>query len=190
MQAALGLFYLSANVLIIHTASERISSLASDDKEAPPLLTPASLSGKRLDLNPLPCSYLCGLFFFVRLLFFCPQVVRITKNNVSFYVLYCIFKKVTQKYCTFIPLCGIIKLLIFKWSPRLHCCERTMLVDIRVGDVLTMKKTHPCGSKEMVVLRSGMDFKLRCSGCGHEFMVPRSKIEKNIKAVKREEPEQ
>ena len=117
-------------------------------------------------------------------------MVRITKNSVSFYVLYCIFKKVTQKYCTFIPLCGIIKLLIFKWSPSLHCCERTMLVDIRVGDVLTMKKTHPCGSKEMVVLRSGMDFKLRCSGCGHEFMVPRSKIEKNIKAVKREEPEQ
>ena len=105
-------------------------------------------------------------------------------------MLYCIFKKVTQKYCTFIPLCGIIKLLIFKWSPSLHYCERTMLVDIRVGDVLTMKKTHPCGSKEMVVLRSGMDFKLRCSGCGHEFMVPRSKIEKNIKAVKREESEQ
>ena len=142
-------------------------------------------------LNPLPCSYLCGLFYLaLYCCFFHPQVVRITKNNVSFYVLYCIFKKVTQKYCTFIPLCGIIKLLIFKWSPRLHCCERTMLVDIRVGDVLTMKKTHPCGSKEMVVLRSGMDFKLRCSGCGHEFMVPRSKIEKNIKAVKREEPEQ
>ena len=154
-------------------------------------MTPASLSGKRLDLNPLPCSYLCGLFYLaLYCCFFCPQVVRITKNNVSFYVLYCIFKKVTQKYCTFILLCGIIKLLIFKWSPRLHCCERTMLVDIRVGDVLTMKKTHPCGSKEMVVLRSGMDFKLRCSGCGHEFMVPRSKIEKNIKAVKREEPEQ
>ena len=60
-------------------------------------------------------------------------------------------------------------------------------MDIRVGDVLTMKKNHPCGSKEMLVLRSGMDFKLRCAGCGHEFRVPRSKIEKNIKAVRREE---
>lgn len=59
-------------------------------------------------------------------------------------------------------------------------------MDIRVGDKLTMKKNHPCGSKEMVVLRSGMDFKLRCSGCGHEFMVARNKIEKNIKQVKRE----
>lgn len=56
-------------------------------------------------------------------------------------------------------------------------------LDIRVGDRLTMKKPHPCGSKEMSVLRSGMDFRLRCSGCGHEFMVARSKIEKNIKAV-------
>ncbi len=60
-------------------------------------------------------------------------------------------------------------------------------MDIRVGDVLTMKKTHPCGSKEMLVLRSGMDFRLRCTKCGHEFMTPRNKIEKHIKAVKREE---
>lgn len=63
------------------------------------------------------------------------------------------------------------------------------LMDIRVGDRLTMKKTHPCGSKQMTVLRSGADFKLRCTGCGHEFMVPRSKIEKNIKAVSRDENE-
>lgn len=59
-------------------------------------------------------------------------------------------------------------------------------MDIRVGDRLTMKKEHPCGSKEMLVLRSGMDFKLRCAGCGHEFMVARSKIEKNIKKVQHE----
>lgn len=58
-------------------------------------------------------------------------------------------------------------------------------VDVRVGDLLLMKKQHPCGSREMIVLRSGMDFRLRCSGCGREFMVPRSKIEKNIKSVKR-----
>lgn len=60
-------------------------------------------------------------------------------------------------------------------------------MDVRVGDLLLMKKQHPCGSREMIVLRSGMDFRLRCSGCGREFMVPRSKIEKNIKAVKRSE---
>ena len=60
-------------------------------------------------------------------------------------------------------------------------------MDVRIGDILTMKKPHPCGSKEMTVLRSGMDFRLRCTGCGHEFMVPRSKIEKNIKKITRNE---
>ncbi|MGN0443756.1 MAG: DUF951 domain-containing protein [Acutalibacteraceae bacterium] len=62
-------------------------------------------------------------------------------------------------------------------------------MDVRVNDVLLMKKPHPCGSKEFLVLRSGMDFKLRCKGCGHEVMVARNKIEKNIKKIIREENE-
>ncbi len=61
-----------------------------------------------------------------------------------------------------------------------------MPMDIRVGDVLELKKQHPCGSKEWTVLRVGMDFKLRCVGCGHELMIPRSKAEKSIKKVKRD----
>lgn len=56
-------------------------------------------------------------------------------------------------------------------------------MDIQKGDILTMKKKHPCGSDRMLVLRSGMDFKLRCCGCGREFMIPRSKAEKNVRAV-------
>ena len=40
-----------------------------------------------------------------------------------------------------------------------------MSMDVRVGDTLTMKKTHPCGSKQWLVLRTGMDFRLRCLGC-------------------------
>ncbi|MBQ8965260.1 DUF951 domain-containing protein [Ruminococcus sp.] len=59
-------------------------------------------------------------------------------------------------------------------------------MDIIKGDRLVMKKKHPCGSNEMLVLRSGMDFKLRCAGCGREFMIPRSKAEKNVKNVIRE----
>lgn len=59
-------------------------------------------------------------------------------------------------------------------------------MDIRVGDVLEMKKQHPCGSKNFLVLRSGMDFRLRCDGCGREFLIPRLKAEKNIKKVFRE----
>lgn len=60
-------------------------------------------------------------------------------------------------------------------------------MDIRVGDVLTMKKAHPCGGKTFEVLRIGMDFRLRCQTCGHEMMIPRLKAEKNIRGIDREE---
>jgi hypothetical protein len=60
-----------------------------------------------------------------------------------------------------------------------------MPMDIQVGDTLEMKKQHPCGSCEWIVLRVGMDFKMRCAGCGREMMVPRSKAEKAIKQVKK-----
>lgn len=60
-------------------------------------------------------------------------------------------------------------------------------MDVRVGDVLELKKIHPCGSKTWLVLRVGMDFRLRCQGCGHELMLPRSKAEKAIKKIQRTE---
>ncbi len=59
-------------------------------------------------------------------------------------------------------------------------------MDVRVGDILTMKKPHPCGEKRWLVLRVGADFRLRCLGCGREVMNPRSKVEKNIKSIERE----
>ena len=62
-------------------------------------------------------------------------------------------------------------------------------MDVRVGDILELKKTHPCGSREWLVLRVGMDFKLRCLGCGHELMIPRSKAEKSVKKLRRPESE-
>lgn len=58
-------------------------------------------------------------------------------------------------------------------------------MDIQIGDILTMKKEHPCGSHEWQVLRTGADFRLRCCGCGREVMGPRSKFEKNVRQVKR-----
>lgn len=54
-------------------------------------------------------------------------------------------------------------------------------MDIHVGDMLELKKAHPCGSHTWQVLRVGMDFRLRCQGCGHELMISRSKAEKSIK---------
>ena len=62
-------------------------------------------------------------------------------------------------------------------------------MDIRLGDILHMKKAHPCGDKRWLVLRTGMDFRLRCLGCGREVMLPRSKAEKNIRSVERPEPD-
>ena len=56
-------------------------------------------------------------------------------------------------------------------------------MDIRVGDVIGVKKPHPCGGKEFTVLRIGMDFKIKCNTCGHEIMLPRSKVEKSIRTV-------
>ena len=59
-------------------------------------------------------------------------------------------------------------------------------MDVRLQDILVMKKEHPCGSKQWSVMRTGMDFRLRCLGCGHEVLLPRSKAEKNIRKILRD----
>lgn len=52
-----------------------------------------------------------------------------------------------------------------------------------VGDVVKMKKAHPCGSDEWEVMRIGMDFRIKCLGCGRQVMLPRPKFEKGVKKV-------
>lgn len=56
-------------------------------------------------------------------------------------------------------------------------------MDVKVGDLIEVKKTHPCGSKIFSVLRVGMDFKIKCEKCGREIMLPRFKVEKNIRKI-------
>lgn len=56
-------------------------------------------------------------------------------------------------------------------------------MEINVGDVVRLKKQHPCGSKEWEVLRVGVDFRLKCCGCGHQIMIPRKQVEKNIREI-------
>lgn len=51
-----------------------------------------------------------------------------------------------------------------------------------VGDVIRMKKPHPCGSYEWEILRVGADFRLKCAGCGHQIMVSRKLVEKKYQA--------
>lgn len=59
-------------------------------------------------------------------------------------------------------------------------------MDVRVGDAVELKKPHPCGSTIWTVLRVGMDFRMKCQGCGHELMLPRSKAEKSIRKILRD----
>ena len=58
-------------------------------------------------------------------------------------------------------------------------------MDIQIGDVLEMKKKHPCGAGSFLILRTGADFRLKCTGCGHEVMAARSKIERHVKRILR-----
>ena len=58
-------------------------------------------------------------------------------------------------------------------------------MDFSVGQKIKMKKPHPCGENCWEILRVGMDFRLRCTGCGHELMIPRSKAEKSIRQILR-----
>ncbi len=57
-------------------------------------------------------------------------------------------------------------------------------MELKLNDIVIMKKPHPCGCNEFEILRLGVDYKLKCIKCGREVMVPRIKAEKNIKGVK------
>ena len=56
-------------------------------------------------------------------------------------------------------------------------------VQYSVGDVVRMKKAHLCGSYEWVITRTGIDFGLKCRGCGRFVMIPRPKFEKGVKCI-------
>ena len=58
-------------------------------------------------------------------------------------------------------------------------------MDIQVGDIIEMKKTHPCGEKSFQVQRIGSDIKVKCLTCSREVIIPRVKLEKNIKKINR-----
>lgn len=60
-------------------------------------------------------------------------------------------------------------------------------MDIQVGDIVKLKKQHPCGAKEWEVLRIGADFRLKCKGYGHQIMIARRQVEKNVREVVRGE---
>lgn len=63
---------------------------------------------------------------------------------------------------------------------------RIMPLDIQVGDIVQMRKQHPCGSDRWQVYRVGADVGVRCLGCDHRVMLPRRKFERAVKRVLRE----
>jgi hypothetical protein len=58
-----------------------------------------------------------------------------------------------------------------------------MIIRYEIGDIVKMKKTHPCGSDRWEVTRTGIDFGLKCLGCGRRVMIPRPKFEKAVKTI-------
>lgn len=54
-------------------------------------------------------------------------------------------------------------------------------MDYKIGDIIQLKKKHPCGNNQWEVLRIGADFRLRCLGCDHQVMISRRLVEKNTK---------
>lgn len=60
-------------------------------------------------------------------------------------------------------------------------------LNYEVGDIVTLKKPHPCKSHDWEILRVGADFRLKCCGCGHQVMVARKLVEKNTRGLKKKE---
>jgi hypothetical protein len=76
-----------------------------------------------------------------------------------------------------------VKLAMVQMMRLLYPFPGGHFMELHLDDVLEMKKKHPCGGNTWKILRVGMDLKLKCLTCGHEIMVPRVKIEKNIRKV-------
>ncbi len=56
-------------------------------------------------------------------------------------------------------------------------------MEYNVGDIVKMKKSHPCGNDRWEILRVGADFRLKCMGCGHQIMIARRLVEKNTRGI-------
>ena len=62
-------------------------------------------------------------------------------------------------------------------------------MEFQVGEIISLKKGHPCGANAWEILRVGMDFRLKCTGCGRQIMVPRKLVEKNLRLPKEKKQE-
>lgn len=58
-------------------------------------------------------------------------------------------------------------------------------MELFAGDIIKLKKPHPCGCNEWQILRVGMDIRLKCMGCSRQVMLPRKQVEKNIRGIQK-----
>ena len=56
-------------------------------------------------------------------------------------------------------------------------------LDFRIGNIITLKKLHPCGSSQWEIVRIGMDIRIRCFGCGRRVLMVRRELERQIKSI-------
>lgn len=54
---------------------------------------------------------------------------------------------------------------------------------LEIGDIVRLRKPHPCGNNEFKIMRTGMDFRIQCLKCGHQAWIARTKLERNIKEI-------
>ena len=58
-----------------------------------------------------------------------------------------------------------------------------MILKFNVGDIVSLKKTHPCGENKWEIMRTGVDFKLKCLGCERQIWIPRIEFEKRVRKI-------
>ena len=59
------------------------------------------------------------------------------------------------------------------------------ILDVQIGDILVLKKPHPCGSNRWHVVRLGADIGVRCQGCRRRLLMPRSELARRVKSIER-----
>lgn len=65
-----------------------------------------------------------------------------------------------------------------------------MPIKLNIGDIVELKKVHPCGSKQWEITRTGADIRIRCLGCEHQVLIARTKFEKSMKKIIKTSQEQ
>jgi hypothetical protein len=65
-----------------------------------------------------------------------------------------------------------------------------MLPEIKLNDIVRLRKAHPCGTADWKVVRLGADIRLECLGCGHRVMLPRRKLARRLKTILTNTPDE